>query len=860
MKPDDNEFLTRLVMGELDEHEAAHWNAAVEQSVDLQRRRAEIARLVEHTKRLTREDDALVLGATRRNELHACAAALLGRRPGRWFALRRFSAAAAVLILAGYFAQLALRSDDGMSNPVQVSLRTSVPAPSLESGAADLDESTRERIEALGYVVDDPSLGALQRSIESYYAGHGGALEAATASGQSPSLRTMTIQPEIAAGPEVGSLSLYTIDSAMGRVFVTDAGRTNLLAGVALLGEPLPTTAMGLPLLRYEDYAGWDLFGVAAPAANPADPGFADWLGQQLAASTTPAALAQVVAFVRSLAAAQPLTDPAVPSSTIDIDRATEAFVKTLARHQGETPREMFFRYFADRPFEWAAIDPLATFSVDVDTASFSLVRKYLSDGVLPPKEAVRTEEFLNSFLYGFEPPAKDSKDAFAIHCELGPSAFGSSGAMLLCVGLKAREVEVAKRKPLSVVLVIDTSGSMADNGKLDLVQRSLDLLLPQLNAQDRLGIVRFADHGAQVLEPVSCDQTAKIQGSIQALHAEGSTNAGEGLLLGYQMAMNSFRDTAENRVILFSDGVANTGVTGAQEILAQVRKYREAHIDLSTVGVGMGTHNDALLEQLADEGDGWSIYVDRIEEAKERLVGQLTGLMQTVARNAKVQVEFDPKAVRRYRLLGYENRAVADQDFRNDKVDAGEVGAGREVIALFELECEDTFDGKLATVNLRYEVQDPSPGEPTTREQQASIDLERCAGDLAMTSARFRLAASVGEFAELLRQSVWSRSGNLGAVLHLAEPLASEISTPQVAELVALMKQAAAIPDYLPRPSAVSSALDDLKRNQHLKELLGDLETRQTQGPMPETLLEQENQELEARVRDLLKQLLANQ
>ncbi|HLU48061.1 MAG TPA: von Willebrand factor type A domain-containing protein, partial [Planctomycetota bacterium] len=334
-----------------------------------------------------------------------------------------------------------------------------------------------------------------------------------------------------------------------------------------------------------------------------------------------------------------------------------DAVLTELDRRPGETPSTMFFRHWGDNPFVEAESDPQSTFGLDVDTASYTLTRAYLFErGVLPPPEAIRTEEFVNRFDYGLAPP-EEGRD-FRIETNLGPSIFAHEPTYkLLAIGVRARDVEKAERKPASLVFVIDTSGSMRQENRLELVKDGLRLLVPELGEGDSVGIVAFDSEAHVILEPTSADQKERILDAIARLQPNHSTNVDAGLRAGYTMASQSRFANGTNRVLLLSDGVANTGVTVADQMLERVAEHRRQGIYLTTVGVGMGNHNDALLERLADRGNGQAIYVDRVEEARRVFVENLTGTLETVARDARIQVEFDSKKVLRYRLLGYENR-----------------------------------------------------------------------------------------------------------------------------------------------------------------------------------------------------------
>lgn len=402
--------------------------------------------------------------------------------------------------------------------------------------------------------------------------------------------------------------------------------------------------------------------------------------------------------------------------------------------------------------FEDTAKDRLSTFGLDVDTASYTVARRYLTDGNLPDARSVRVEEFVNFFDYGDAPP---SRGDFAIRAEGAPSPFTQGPQYrLLRFNVRGRVVDPANRRPVVMTFVIDVSGSMDMENRLGLVKQSLSLLLDQLKPTDRIGLVVYGSEARLLLEPTH-DREA-VRQAIGRLQPEGSTNAEAGLMMGYEVAIRNFRQNASNRIILCSDGVANVGRSGPQAILGQIGREARRGIELSTLGFGMGNYNDHLMEQLADKGDGRYAYIDTIDEARRVLVEEVTGTLQTIAKDAKVQVEFNPAVVAHYRLLGYENRAIADERFRDDKVDAGEIGAGHSVTALYEVELKPSAPagGLIATLHLRYRT--PVVGNQT--ETARGIRLSDLAPSWEKASPGFRMAASVAAFAEILRESPWAK------------------------------------------------------------------------------------------------------
>ena len=403
---------------------------------------------------------------------------------------------------------------------------------------------------------------------------------------------------------------------------------------------------------------------------------------------------------------------------------------------------------------------------MDVDTASYGVTRRFLHDGFRPDRDSVRLEEFVNNFDYGYEPP---NDTAFAIHVDGGPTPFTPTRSVLLRIGIQAREIPDEARKAVSLTFVIDTSGSMEMEGRLQLVKAALGLLVTRLRADDSVAVVAFNDLAGVVLNPTSAAEPQQILAAINALQPGGSTNAQAGLEIGYDLAALGHRAGAIDRVVLATDGVANVGLTDADSILQRIDREVDAGVQLVSVGVGMGNFNDVLLEQLADRGNGFYTYVNDALEADRVFGSELVGTLETVARDAKVQVEFHADAVLRYRLLGYENRRIADQDFTDPYVDAGEVGAGHSVTALYEIEPNWGRDGFLGTVRLRWI--DPA----TNREQEIAreIDLFSMGDDFASTGTSFRLAASVAGFAEILRESPYATDYTLADVSLQASDLA---------------------------------------------------------------------------------------
>ncbi|MGD9094252.1 MAG: von Willebrand factor type A domain-containing protein [Anaerolineales bacterium] len=452
------------------------------------------------------------------------------------------------------------------------------------------------------------------------------------------------------------------------------------------------------------------------------------------------------------------------------------------------TPADNYFQDYGVNPFVDAFEDHLSTFALDVDTASYSVARRYVMEGNLPPADAVRVEEFVNYFDQGYATP---DNVAFAIYADGAPSPFRHEDTYILRFGVKGYEVPEWGRKPASLTFVIDVSGSMDRENRLGLVKQSLQLLVDRLRPDDTVAIVVYGSRAYLVLPPTPGDQRETILNAIYSLRPEGSTNAEAGLRLGYEMAMQTFKSGATNRVILCSDGVANVGATGPDEILGRIRGYVEEGVTLTTVGFGMGNFNDVLMEQLADNGDGHYAYVDTLDEARKLFIEDLTATLQVIAKDAKVQVDFNPEVVAYYRLMGYENRDVADQDFRNDAIDAGEIGAGHSATALYEVVLRPDAGGRIATVQLRWE----DPETYQVHEINGNFNTWDLAQSFDAASPYYRLAVIVGHYAEILRRSPWMQDISLSQVHGLAFPLAHELPWDQeVSEFLNLISRASQI------------------------------------------------------------------
>jgi len=449
-------------------------------------------------------------------------------------------------------------------------------------------------------------------------------------------------------------------------------------------------------------------------------------------------------------------------------------------------PTDMFFNEYGVNPFVETSDDHLSTFALDVDTGSYTIARRYVTEGNLPPAEAVRVEEFVNYFRQDYPLPPKGK--AFAIHVDGAPFPFAeTANNRILRIGIQGYDVPPAERLPAVLTFVIDVSGSMGDNGKLEMVKGALATLVNQLRPDDSVGIVVYSND-ARIIMPTTTHSREQVLQAIEQLKPENSTNAEAGLRLGYQLAVAAYKPGASNRVILGSDGVANVGDITQTAIWPNIEEYAAKGINLTAIGVGMGEYNDVLLEQLADKGKGTYHYVDTLKEAQRLFEQNLTGTLQAIAEDTKVQVDFNPDAVVRYRLIGFENRAIADTEFRVETGKAAQIGAGHHVTALYEVELQPDAPGRIATVYLRWK--DPETKEVIeTKQPFESQDL---VPTFTSASPRLQWSTVVAEYAEVLRHSPFAKTSTLAAVLEEAQRAGRLLpDDPDVAEFVDLVQRA---------------------------------------------------------------------
>ncbi len=439
--------------------------------------------------------------------------------------------------------------------------------------------------------------------------------------------------------------------------------------------------------------------------------------------------------------------------------------------------------------------DNRSTFALDVDTASYTLTRNYLDNGLLPDPSAVRTEEFVNFFVAGF-PDATER--GLTIRADGSRVPFLASNHRVLRVGVQGQNVPAGDRKPANLTFVIDTSGSMGEGNKLELVKSGLHRLVRSLGEQDTVEIVTFSSGARVVLERTHASDSGeqRIDRVIDELVPDASTNVQAGLDLGYRDARAAFRRGAINRVVLATDGIANVGATSADSLLASVGEEAGKGIQMAAIGVGFGNYNDTLLEQLADKGDGFYAYVDQVAEAERLFAERLTSTLQTVALDGKAEVRFNPSVVRSYRLLGYDDRAIPDGSLQDPTVGGGETGAGHVTTALYDIELNDP-EVRGSDVVATAMVHWTDPDITTGRDRSRDITVDDVSRSFDGAAPRLRLAVWTAAFAERLRGGPWAGYVGLGRVRDGVDQVARDLDgDDDVAELGRLVSTAAGLRD----------------------------------------------------------------
>jgi len=465
------------------------------------------------------------------------------------------------------------------------------------------------------------------------------------------------------------------------------------------------------------------------------------------------------------------------------------------------------YKEIKENSFVAVAQQPVTTFSADVDRAAYANVRRIIGYGQIPPKDAVRIEEMVNYFDYDYPAPEEGSASPLRVSPELAPAPWNPNH-LLLRIGLQAKKIDLAQAPPSNIVFLIDVSGSMDEENKLPLLQSSFKLLLGQLRPDDKVAIVTYANGTKVALPSTRVKDKEKIIKVLDNLYASGGTSGGKGIQLAYEQAQKSFIKNGNNRIILATDGDFNIGINNTTDLEKFIEKQRESGIYMSVLGFGMGNYRDDMAETIADKGNGNYAYIDNITEAKKVLVNELSGTLFAVAKDVKLQLEFNPKYVKEYKLIGYENRMLANEDFTNDKKDAGEIGAGHTVTALYELV---PSDGKVAQ-SLRYQSQelnekgkgnelgflkirykDPKVKDAKSVEITEPLVFNKKA--LKETSTDYRFAASIAEFGILLRDNSNKANATYGQVIELAEGAIGKDPEDYRKEFVRLVKSVKMLP-----------------------------------------------------------------
>jgi Ca-activated chloride channel family protein len=469
------------------------------------------------------------------------------------------------------------------------------------------------------------------------------------------------------------------------------------------------------------------------------------------------------------------------------------------------------YSHIVDNAFKRVTVDPVSTFSIDVDTASYSNVRRFLNEGRLPPEDAVRTEELVNYFRFAYPAPSGDAP--VSVTTELAPCPWNPKHRLAL-VGLSARAIEAERTPPRNLVFLLDVSGSMMPANKIPLVRTAMRMLANTLRAEDRVAIVVYAGASGLVLPPTPGDRREDIVSAIERLEAGGSTNGAAGIRLAYDTAAANFARGGINRVILATDGDFNVGVTSEGELVRLIEEQRARGVFLSVLGVGTGNLKDSMMEKLAGKGNGNYAYLDSVQEARRVLVAEAGATLVTVAKDVKVQVEFNPARVAGYRLIGYENRLLNREDFKDDRKDAGEMGAGHTVTALYEIVPPGEAVPGGDVEPLRYQSESRPNGDPSGEVMHVRVRYKKPDGDtsreltfpVADGSAQLRpnsgFAAAVAQFGMLLRRSEFKGRATWSTTLDLARRFRGDDPDGYRAEFIRLVELAAALDRPTDEPS----------------------------------------------------------
>jgi Ca-activated chloride channel family protein len=608
--------------------------------------------------------------------------------------------------------------------------------------------------------------------------------------------------------PEV-AVNVHPVESVPRRVSVASTQATNPVEAVAVPAPPIaPTTSPSAEEIRSIQERNLAIAELQSKLPAPSVSAHADTTVASVAPSRQYGSQQQASKQIRtgdivygnvvggknfhgSIAAnGQASRDQGVQNqaSRIPVDPAER--IRQGAAVEAPTSTETYAK-FKDNEFLDVVSNPLSTFSIDVDTASYSTIRRFIKQNQLPPKEAVRIEEMLNYFPYEYAAPKSDAKDPIAANVEVADCPWTPSHR-LVRVALKGKQVDISQRPPSNLVFLVDVSGSMQPDNKLPLLKECMKLLVQQLDERDRVAIVVYAGNSGLALPSTMCANKQSILDALDALQSGGSTNGAGGIELAYQTAVSNYIDRGTNRVILCTDGDFNVGISDPDSLQSLIEQKARSGVFLSVLGFGMGNTKDATMERLADKGNGNYAYIDSVEEGRKVLVEQMSGTLLTIAKDVKIQIEFNPTKAQSYRLIGYENRILAKEDFNDDKKDAGDMGAAHTVTVLYEVV---PANGNAATPSgggvdpLKYQKPSPVASAPATTSSNELMTLKirykEPAGEtsklmevavtdsqksLLTASVDFRFAAAVAELGMILRGSPYQGTSTYASVIELAD------------------------------------------------------------------------------------------
>lgn len=557
----------------------------------------------------------------------------------------------------------------------------------------------------------------------------------------------------------------------------------------------------GLPVTYFEREQTLTVADAMAPQKN-----FEPVQEESLAIAQAPASVAPPMAAKRAMSA-----DMSAENVVGGANLALPSMPSPVVENEGRDR----FQHVEQNSIQQVNVSPVSTFSIDVDTSSYSFVRQSLDNGILPQKDAVRIEEMVNYFDYAYPLP-KSKDEPFSTNIVVKDSPW-NEGKKLLTIGIKGYDVEQSSRPDSNLVFLLDTSGSMEEPNKLPLLKQSMAMLVDSLKPTDKISIVVYAGSAGTILQPTEVSKKGEILQALNNLSAGGSTAGGEGIRMAYDLAKSNFKKNAVNRVFLATDGDFNVGISAPEELKGFVERERENGIFLSVLGFGTGNYNDALMQELAQNGNGVAAYIDTLNEARKVLVQEASATLFTIAKDVKIQVEFNPATVSEYRLVGYETRALKTEDFNNDKVDAGDIGAGAEVTAIYEVTpvgttpaidasrysnkasvaASDDMGTEMAFVKVRYKL----PNESTSKLIAAPVSFDQQADEVLQRETNW--ATAVAGFSQLLKGGIYTGALTYDDVLKLAEANKGNDPYGYRAEFINLVykaKTAASMPAQ-PRP-----------------------------------------------------------